>query len=146
MRLLVDADSMPPRVRAIIARAASRHELEAVFVANRALPLPVEGGTMVVCDDADAWIAAEVHAEDLVVTRDVPLAAKIVERGAEVITDRGEHYTSENIGPRLSEREFAMRMRDAGELTSSGRPYGPRELSAFANALDRELAARHRSA
>ncbi len=101
---------------------------------------------MVVTDDADAWIADEVHAADLVVTRDVPLAARIVERGAEVITDRGEHYTSENIGPRLSEREFAMRMRDAGELTAGGRPYGPRELSAFANALDRELEARHRSA
>lgn len=146
MRLLVDADSMPPRVRSIIARAASRHRMEAVFVANRALPLPDEGGTMVVCDDADEWIAREVHAEDLAITRDIPLAARIVERGAEVITDRGEHYTSENIGPRLSDREFAMRMRDAGELTSGGRAYGPRERSAFANALDRELAARRRRA
>ncbi|MFW5737419.1 MAG: YaiI/YqxD family protein [bacterium] len=146
MRLLVDADSMPPRVRSIIARAASRYDLEAVFVANRSLPLPREGGTMIVCDDADAWIAEAVREDDLAVTRDVPLAARIVERGAEVITDRGEHYTSENIGPRLSEREFAMRMRDAGEIMPAGRPYGSRELSAFANALDRELEARNRGA
>lgn len=146
MRLLVDADSMPPRVRSIIARAASRHDLEAVFVANRTLPLPDEGGTMVVCDDTDAWIAAEVRSADLAITRDVPLAAKIVEAGAEVITDRGEHYTSENIGVRLSERGFAMRMRASGEMTPPGRGYGPRELSAFANELDRELAARSRAA
>lgn len=139
MRLLVDADSMPPRVRSIIARAASRHDLEAVFVANRSLPLPQEGGTMVVCDDADAWIADHVQPDDLAITRDVPLAAEIVKQGAEVITDRGEHYTSENIGPRLSERDFAMRMRDAGEISTSGRGYGQRELSAFANALDRTL-------
>ena len=101
---------------------------------------------MIVCDDADAWIADTVRADDLAVTRDVPLAARIVEQGAEVITDRGEHYTSENIGPRLSEREFAMRMRDAGEIVPPGRPYGSRELSAFANALDRELEARNRGA
>ena len=159
MRLIVDADSMKPRIREIIARAAGRYGLEAVFVANRSIPLPGEGSTaMVVAEDADEWIVGAVTREseparsasgaprgsDLVITRDVPLAARVVDRGAEVITDHGEHLTAENVGERLSDRSFAMELRSRGEISGSGRGHGAREITAFANELDRTLAARMR--
>jgi uncharacterized protein len=152
VRIVVDADSMAPRVRAIIVRAASRHGLEAVFVANRRLPVPEsdDGVTMIVAEDADDWIAGSARSDDLVITRDVPLAARVVELGAEVISDRGEHYTRENIGTRLSERDFAMRLRSSGEIGPAGGARRPRDAAregaAFANELDRWLVARSRTA
>lgn len=162
MRLIVDADSMKPRVREIIARAAARYGLEALFVANRELPLPQEGrAKMVVARDADAWIAGAVAGDgaaegrgeavapataDLVITRDIPLAARVVASGAEVITDHGEHLTTENMGKRRSDREFAMAMRARGDLPASGKGHGRREIQSFANELDRTLAARMREA
>jgi uncharacterized protein YaiI (UPF0178 family) len=145
MRLFVDSDSLSPRVREIIARAAERHRLQALFVANRALPMPERDAvSMVVASNADDWIVREARDGDLAITRDVPLAARLVPQGVEVITDRGEHYTSENIRARLSERDAAMKMRRAGILSERGKPYGRREVQAFANLLDRELTARRR--
>ncbi|MFP4114948.1 MAG: YaiI/YqxD family protein [Spirochaetota bacterium] len=145
MRLIVDADSMKPRVREIVARAAERHGIEAVFVANRRLPIgDMPGARMVVADDADEWIVCEANVDDLAITRDVPLAARLVPRGVDVITDRGEHYTSENVRTRLSERQAAMSLRRAGVIAPRGAGYGPKEIQAFANLLDRELTARAR--
>jgi uncharacterized protein YaiI (UPF0178 family) len=140
MRILVDADSLPVRNRELIARAANRVGWPAIYVANRALPLPPgEGIEMIVADDADEWLAANVRSGELVITRDIPLAARVIDSGATAITDQGEELTSENIGARLSEREIAMRLRAAGALSPSGRQYGLRETQAFANALDRFL-------
>ena len=145
MRIIVDADSMRVRLREIAIGAARRHGLEAVFVANRPIPLPRSDATMVVAEDADEWIVNSVVSGELVVTHDVPLAARVIERGAEVLTDRGDYYNAENILPRLSERDFAMEMRRRGEFIEGGQPHGPREVQAFANALDRLLTAWSRS-
>ena len=143
MRILVDSDSLSPRLREIVARAAGRHRIEAVFVANRPVPLPEDPAvTLVVVDDADEWLVREAQSGDLAVSRDVPLAARLVPLGVEVITDRGEHYTRENIGTRLSDRDLATGLREAGLLQSRGRPHRPRDTQAFANLLDRELTAR----
>lgn len=146
MRILVDSDSLKPRFREIIARAASRHGARAVFVANRSLPPPTGFESseveMVVTDDADEWLAAEASSGDLAITRDVPLAARLVDREVEVISDHGERFTRENIRKRLSEREFAMHLREAGVIGGRGRVRGTSETSAFANLLDRVLTAR----
>lgn len=155
MRILVDADSMTPRVRSIIANAACRSGVDAIFVANRILPLGQadERVSMVVADDTDEWLASHADPDDLAITRDVPLAARIVERGALVLSDRGERFTKENIGRRLSERAFAMSLRVAGELGASRREETSRAaadrataraVASFANELDRELTRRSR--
>ena len=149
MRVLVDADSLKPRLRELIVRAGARNRIQVVFVANRQLPLPDAGSephvTMMVADDTDEWLNDHVDVGDLVVTRDIPLAARLIGKGAEVITDRGERYTEENIGQRQSERAFAMRLRSSGEITERGRRYGPREIAEFANLLDRELTRRSKA-
>ena len=119
-----------------------------MFVANRSIPAPESDAVqMAVVADTDEWIAAEARRGDLAVTRDLPLAARLVASGVEVVTDRGEHYTQENMAARLSERDATMQLREAGLLPNRGasRRHGARETQAFAALLDRELTARSRS-
>lgn len=145
MRIWVDADSCPRPVREIVARAALRRGIETLFVANRALPEEprppvahrrVEKGE----GEADAHILAHAAAGDLGVTRDIPLASALVEKGLVVLNDRGELYTAENVNERLSVRDFMYELRSNGLMPERNRRYGAREAKAFADAFDRELA------
>ena len=146
MKLWLDADAAPRDVKDICYRASERLRLETVLVANQRLQLPlgythlsavrVDGGP----DVADAYIAANASAGDVAVTADIPLAALLVPKGVVVIDPRGEVYTAESIGERLSVRNFMDGLRGAGVETGGHAAYGAREKQAFANALDRALA------
>ena len=137
---------MQRRLRTIIVRAAQRYELDVIFAANSPIPVPEETCVhSVIADDADDWLVENSVAGDLAITHDIPLAARLVRIGVEVITDRGDHLDAENIAERSSERDLAMEMREAGLLFTRGGGFGPREIQAFANALDRELTARRRA-
>jgi uncharacterized protein len=147
LRIWVDADAAPRAVKEIVARAAARLEMPAVFVANQRLPLPlsnphvtsewVRGGP----DVADQFIADNAAAGDIAVTADIPLAAILVDKGLVVLDPRGERYTGENVRERLSIRDFMESLRGAGVETSGAKPYGDRDKQAFAGALDRALTA-----
>lgn len=78
-------------------------------------------------------------AGDVAVTADIPLAALLVPKGVVVLDPRGEEYTAESIGERLSVRNFMDALRTTGVETGGHAPYGAREKQAFANALDRAL-------
>jgi hypothetical protein len=73
------------------------------------------------------------------VTADIPLAAILVAKGVQVLDPRGVEYTSENIGERLTVRDFMDGLRGAGVETGGPKPYGAREKQAFASTLDRVL-------
>lgn len=88
-------------------------------------------------DEADQYIVDYVLAGELVVTADIPLAAKIVEKEAIAINPRGEIYTEENIGEILSMRDFMKDLRDGGAVTGGPSAYGPKDLEKFANSLNR---------
>jgi uncharacterized protein YaiI (UPF0178 family) len=145
MKLWLDADAAPRDVKEICFRASERLELETVLVANQRLPLPlgyryvsavrVEGGP----DVADDYIAANAIPGDVAVTQDIPLAAILVPKGVIVIDPRGDEYTPEIIGERLSVRNFMDSLRSTGVETGGHAPYGAREKQAFANSLDRVL-------
>ncbi|GJG85959.1 UPF0178 protein [Gemmatimonadetes bacterium T265] len=145
MKLWLDADAAPRDVKDICLRASERLRIDAVLVANQRLLLPpgyayatsvrVEGGP----DTADRHIAEHAAAGDVAVTADIPLAALLVPRGVTVIDPRGEEYTAERVGERLSVRNFMDGLRGAGVETGGHGTYGPREKQAFANALDRAL-------
>lgn len=145
MKLWIDADAAPRDVKEIVFRAARRLELETVLVANQRLATPpgnpfvtavrVEGGP----DAADRHIAEAAQPGDVAVTADIPLAAALVENGVRVIDPRGEEYTRENVGERLTVRDFMESLRGAGVETGGARPYGAKEKQAFASALDRIL-------
>jgi uncharacterized protein len=145
MKLWLDADAAPRDVKDICLRASERLALETVLVANQRLTLPlgyrfvstvrVEGGA----DVADRYIADHAEKGDVAVTADIPLAAILVPKGITVIDPRGDEYTPEIIGERLSVRNFMDNLRSTGVETGGHAPYGAREKQAFANALDRVL-------
>ena len=152
MKLWIDADAAPRDVKDICLRASDRLQLETVLVANQRLQLPlgyphasavrVDGGP----DVADRYIAEHAAAGDVAVTADIPLAALLVPKGVVVIDPRGEEYTTESIGERLSVRDFMDGLRGAGVETGGHGAYGTKERQAFANALDRALTRARRNA
>ena len=145
MKLWLDADAAPLAVKEVCYRASERLKLQTILVANQRLQLPagyphlsavrVEGGP----DVADRYIAEHAELGDVAVTADIPLAALLVPNGVAVIDPRGEVYTSESIGERLSVRNFMDGLRATGVDTGGHAAYGARDKQAFANALDRAL-------
>ncbi len=88
-------------------------------------------------DVADDYLMERVAPGDLLVTQDIPLAAQAIERGAVVLTPRGERLTEDNIKPRLSMRDFLDSLRASGMETGGAAPLGVADRKAFADQLDR---------
>ncbi len=137
--ILVDADACP--VKDEIYRVAERHALEVAIVANAAIAVPrapwvlrilVDAGP----DVADDWIAERARPGAIVVTADVPLAARCVKAGASAIAPNGKAFTEASIGAALATRDLMDALRSAGEVTGGPRPFAPRDRSAFLSALD----------
>lgn len=150
MRLYVDADACP--VKPEIYRVAKRHGVGVTLVAGSWLRVPagqdvvlevVEQGF----DAADDWIATHAGAGDIVVTADVPLAARCVARGARVLGHAGRPFTEDNVGEALATRNLLSDLRGAGLDAASGPPpFEPRDRSRFLQALDEALHALRREA
>lgn len=145
MMIWVDADACPAEVKHILFCAAERHAVAMMLVANSPVHIPpsdlialeiVPSGP----DIADDYIAEHCGEGDLVITADIPLAARVVEAGATGLNPRGLLYTEENIGECLALRNFMEEMRSGGQ--AQGGPSRPTasDNQAFANALDRFLA------
>jgi len=145
MKLWIDADAAPQAVKEVCLRASERLGLPTILVANQRLPVPpgyahvsavrVDGGP----DVADRYIADHAVAGDVAVTADIPLAALLVPKGVVVLDPRGDEYTAEIIGERLSVRNFMDGLRMTGVETGGHSAYDSRDKQAFANALDRAL-------
>jgi uncharacterized protein len=143
----VDADACP--VKAEIYRVAERHllkglDLKVFVVTNSAIAVPNHPAIerVVVAsgmDAADDWIAARAAAGSIVVTADVPLAARCIRAGAEVIAPTGRAFTQDMIGMALATRNLMDQLRTAGEVTGGPRPFSPRDRSNFLGSLDRAL-------
>ena len=143
----VDADACPAVVKDILFRAADRARVAVTLVANQWLRTPpspwirslqVAGGY----DVADTAIVERVAPGDLVVTQDIPLAARVLEKGAVAVNPRGDLYTPDNMAERLSMRNFMEELRGAGVQTGGPAAFHARDRQAFANQLDRWLAQR----
>jgi uncharacterized protein YaiI (UPF0178 family) len=146
MKILVDADSCPRQARDLILRAAARTGIKAIFAANRRIP-GLEADTaavrMEICPGtegaADDRIVELAEPGDLAVTRDIPLASRLVEASFAVIDDRGRTFSRENIRERLSLRNFTVGLAENGMEFERSRSYGKQELKAMADSLDRIL-------
>lgn len=131
-------------IRSYILRYASRLALPVSFVANHQIPAP-ENSTyeMIICektqDAADDYIVSHAEPCDMIVTRDIPLAARCVEKNLCVLNDRGTVFSRENVRQRLSERNFDLQLAQAGLGSSGAITYGKKEFSAFANCFDKEI-------
>ncbi|WP_394000091.1 YaiI/YqxD family protein [Luteimonas sp. WGS1318] len=146
-QIWVDADACPAVIRDILFRVATRARVEVTFVANQWIRTPaspliralqVTGGY----DAADDAIAERAGTGDLVVTQDIPLAARVLARGAQAVTPRGERFDPDTIAERLSMRTFMDELRGAGVQTGGPAPLHARDRQAFASRLDQWVAAR----
>ena len=149
MRIWIDADACPAVIRDVLFRAADRRAIDTTLVANHFIPKPrsphlravqVEAGF----DRADDYIAEQVEPGDLVITGDIPLAAEVVSRAGTGLDPRGTLYTAENIHDHLARRDLMAQLRDEGTITSRSSALGKKDVQAFANQLDRYLAANAR--
>ncbi|KGM53308.1 hypothetical protein N800_07900 [Lysobacter daejeonensis GH1-9] len=146
-QIWVDADACPGVVKEILFRAAERAQVQVTLVANQYLRCPpsrhiralqVQGGY----DEADTAIVERLNPGDLVVTQDIPLAARVLQKGAVAVGPRGEPFTPDNMAERLSMRNFMEELRGAGVQTGGPAAFHARDRQAFANYLDRWLAQR----
>ena len=137
MRILVDADGCP--VKPEVYRVARRYGVQVHVVANGWLQAPEGVETVVVgaaFDAADDWIVEHAAAGDVVVTADVPLAARCVAKGAVVLHPTGRRFTKEDVGAALAMRDLLTDLRAAGSTTRGPRPFLERDRSNFLQALD----------
>lgn len=147
MRIWVDADACPATIKELLYRAAERTQTQLTLVANQPMRIPrsdlvrleLIGSGMNI---ADRRIVELVEPGDLVITADIPLAADVVKKGAAALNPRGELYTDANIGERLAMRDIFDQMRGGGEIVRGPSNYTAQDRQAFANQLDRWLAAR----
>jgi uncharacterized protein len=144
--LWIDADACPGSITEMIIRAAFRHRFQTIFVANKALQLPLNDFISFVrvasgVDIADAYIHEHTKAGDFVITQDIPLAAQLVPRNIIVISPYGTAFTPDNIAERLSMRNWLTDLRSEGVTTGGPKPFGEKQKRDFANLFDRLLQA-----
>jgi uncharacterized protein YaiI (UPF0178 family) len=139
VRIHIDADGCP--VKTEIYRVAKRYGLHVLVVANTWIDTPkdplvemVTVGTEL--NAADDWIAEHAAAEDVVVTTDIPLAARCVAKGAAVLHPTGRRYSENDIGSALAMRDLLMTLRESGMTTRGPAPFQDRDRSQFLQALD----------
>lgn len=142
-RVFIDADACP--VKAEAERVAVRHGVRMLVVSNggiRPSAHPLVESVFVAAgpDEADKWIADACGPGDVVVTGDIPLAAKCVAAGASVLKHNGEALTPANIGMALATRDLMADLRSADPFRQGGgRPFSKADRSRFLEALDREI-------
>jgi len=131
-------------IKEIVFRASERLNLPVLLVANKSLSkhdtrlvesIMVSDGF----DVADDYIAEHATPEDLVITADIPLAARVVAKGGVALDPRGELYTEENVGERLSMRDLMMELRSGGLVQGGPSQFSRTDRQRFASSLDRLL-------
>jgi uncharacterized protein len=137
--IFIDADACP--VKKEVYRVAGRYQLKVTLVANNWMRTPkdqrialqvVDGGF----DAADDWIVEQVQAHDIVVTTDIVLAGRCLEKDALVLGTTGKPFTEDNIGDAIAVRDLLATLRGAGEQTGGPSPMTQRDRSRFLQKLD----------
>jgi uncharacterized protein YaiI (UPF0178 family) len=145
MQIWVDADACPAVIKDILFRVADRVQVQVTLVANQLMRVPgsrfiralqVPSGP----DVADTEIVERLAPGDLVVTGDIPLAARVLERGGFALNPRGEFYTKDTIAQQLTMRAFMEELRSSGVDTGGPAAFSQADRQRFANALDRHIA------
>lgn len=142
LRIWVDADACPAAIKDILFRTAKRLRVQLTLVANQAMQIPKSPFVRIVlvphgADVADHKIVEMVGPSDLVVTSDIPLASRVVGKGAVAIGSRGELFDDRTVHGRLASRNLMEQFRAAGAETSGPKPLTKKDVQAFSNQLDR---------
>ena len=138
--VFIDADACP--VKDEIYRVAKRLGLKVFVVANGRLNVPRDPNVELVVvpkgalDAADDWIAERADGASVVVTQDIPLAARCLAKGGRALDPRGRVFTDASIGDALATRELMSQLRDMGTLTGGPAPFEEKDRSRFLQSLD----------
>ncbi len=142
LHIFVDADACP--VKPEVYRVAGRYRLDVTLVANTWMRVPRKGSIRLqVVDDrfdaADDWIVARVRPGDIVITADIVLASRCLDRGARVVGPAGKPFTEDNIGSAVATRELLAELRSTGAIAGGSPPLTGRDRSRFLQQLDSEI-------
>lgn len=139
--IYLDADACP--VKEQVYRVAARYKVPLTVVANGSLRIPSQPGLTArlqvvpgAPDAADDWIAERAGPGDLVLTADIPLAARVIDAGARCLDFRGGEFHPNRIGDALASRDLNAHLRSMGMITSGPTAFSPRDRGRFASALD----------
>ena len=145
--IYIDADACP--VRDEVYRVATRYSMRVVVVANTPLRVPTDSRVELVVRAGfgvvDDWIAGQVGPGDIVITTDIPLAARCLQKHALVIDSRGIPFSENDIGEALATRELMDTLRNSGSVTGGPRPMTKRDRSQFLSTLDEAVNAVRRA-
>ena len=144
LNIFVDADACPVKLE--VYRVASRHRLNVTLGANSWRRVPKERwiSLEVVADGfvaADNWIVEHVKPHDIVITADIQLACRCLEKGASVIGPTGKPFSEDNIGDAVATRNLLSELRGAGEITGGPAPLKKGDRSRFLHQLDEVIKA-----
>ena len=144
MRIYVDADACP--VKDEIYRVANRYQLEVTVVSNSSFYVPADSLVRMVIvkegiDAADDWIVEQLSENDVVITADIPLASRSLQKGAHVLGFTGNPFTPDNIGDAVATRELLAGLCERGEVRGGPPPFDKRDRSRFLQGLDRMIQA-----
>lgn len=143
--LFIDGDALPNLLKPIILRSIKRLSLATKVISNKKISigkssyityLIVDNGI----DEADNHIVELVRENDIVITSDIPLADRIVSKGAYAIDHRGILYDKENIKSHLAIRNLMQNIRDSGEVTKGPAPFNKKDVHNFATTFNNFLA------
>src|SRR3954471_481616 len=138
LAIYIDADACP--VKDEVYRVARRYALPVKVVANAPLRVPADASVELVVRPgfgaADDWIAEQAGAGDIVVTADIPLAARCLARDARVLGPKGHEFTDSDIGDALATRALLDELRQGGVVTGGPAAMTPRDRSRFLSKLD----------
>jgi uncharacterized protein YaiI (UPF0178 family) len=139
-RIIIDGDACPVKAEAL--RVADRHRLPVVIVSNGGLrpsrdPMVRHIVVARTPDAADDWIADNAAPADIVVTADIPLAARALNVGTQAIGPDGRPFTPDSIGMAVAMRDLKRHLRETGAMETGGRSFTPGDRSRFLGELDR---------
>ena len=142
LKVFVDGDACP--VKDEVYSVTTRYGVPVALVANSRMYVPPGCGVELVVvggspDAADDWIAANLQAGDVVVTADIPLAARALAGGALALGTDGRPFTEVSIGGALATRELKSQLREAGVVAGGPRALSQKDRSRFLSALDAML-------
>ena len=144
MNLLIDGDALPNLLKPTLLSQIQRLDIPTIIVSNKKITIgnhhTIEYIIVEIsADEADHKIVELSQSNDLVITADIPLADRVVSKGAYALNHRGEIYDKENIKHHLMVRNLMSELRDAGEITKGPVAFNKKDVHKFASELNKFL-------
>lgn len=142
LHIYIDADACP--VKDEVYKVAQRYGIKVTLVANNFMRIPSGDWVKLVVvdkglDEADDWIVEQAEKDDIVITGDIPLAARCLDKEAKVLGHKGRPFTTENVGDALATRQLLSQLRDQGIMMGGPPPFAQKDRSLFLQQLDQMI-------